>query len=101
MEPVLITVSVALVLIFLIILAGPVQSARLARKYARFRAEHQAEHDAIDAQFNHKDVELDGINWHYVDHGPRDGTAILLLHGMPEAINNFMERSKTWKRECA
>jgi pimeloyl-ACP methyl ester carboxylesterase len=84
MDPVLIIISVAAIIFILVVLAGPVQSARLAKKYARFRAEHQAEHDAIDAQFNHKDLQLDGINWHYVDHGPRDGTAILLLHGMPE-----------------
>jgi pimeloyl-ACP methyl ester carboxylesterase len=81
----LIIIIVAAVIILFVILAGPVQSARLARKYARFRAEHQSEHDAIDAQFNHNQVLIDGINWHYVEQGPRDSPVILFLHGMPES----------------
>jgi pimeloyl-ACP methyl ester carboxylesterase len=84
MNPVLIIITAAAVIILFVIIAGPVQSARLAKRYAKFRAEHQAEHDAVDAQFNHNDVQLDGINWHYVDYGAKDGPAVLFLHGLPE-----------------
>ena len=84
MSPLLTAIVVAAVVILLLVLAGPVQSARLARKHARFRAEHQAEHDAIDAMFRHHDVQLGGINWHYIEQGPQDGPALLLLHGLPE-----------------
>jgi pimeloyl-ACP methyl ester carboxylesterase len=63
---------------------APLRAQRLAAKYAKFRAEHQAEHDAIDARFNQKDTVVNGIQWHYVDEGNPDGTAILFLHGLPE-----------------
>jgi pimeloyl-ACP methyl ester carboxylesterase len=79
----IISIVAVLVLLFFI-LAGPVQTVRLAGRYAKFRAEHQAEHDAVDSLFNQRDVQLQGINWHYIDHGPEDGPVVLLLHGMPE-----------------
>lgn len=50
----------------------------------KFRAEFQPTHDAIDAQFNHKEQVVNGIQWHYVDEGARDGRVILFLHGLPE-----------------
>ena len=85
MTQALIVVGIVIaVLALLIIFIGPVQGALLARKYAKFRQNHQAEHDAIDAQFNHNDIQVDGTNWHFVDYGPRDGPVILLLHGLPE-----------------
>ena len=43
---------------------APLRAKRLATQYARFRAEHQAEHDAIDAQFNQQDRVVNGLNWH-------------------------------------
>lgn len=62
----------------------PLRSARLKRRYTEFQKEHQAEHDAIDAHFNHYDALVGGLKWHYVDQGPRDGQAVLFLHGLPE-----------------
>jgi epoxide hydrolase 4 len=64
---------------------APVRAQRLAKKYEQFRAEHQAEHDRIDAQFNHQDRVVNGLQWHYVDEGARDGKVILFLHGLPES----------------
>ena len=84
MDPISIIIIAAAVIVLFVILAGPVQMARLSSRHAKFRAEHQAEHDAVDSLFNQKDVQLEGINWHYVDHGPNDGQAVLFLHGMPE-----------------
>jgi epoxide hydrolase 4 len=84
MDPISIIIIAAAVIGLFVIMAGPVQSARLSRRYAKFRAEHQAEHDAVDSLFNQQDVRLEGINWHYIDHGTKDGPAVLFLHGMPE-----------------
>jgi epoxide hydrolase 4 len=80
----IISVVVA-VLLLLMVMAGPVRSRRLAKKYERFRAEHQQEHDKIDAGFTHRDVEVNGIQWHYVEQGPADGPVLLLMHGLPES----------------
>ncbi len=77
-------IIIAAAIILFLILAGPVQSARLERKHFKFRQEHQAEHNAVDVQFNHRDAQLGGINWHYVEYGPPDGPAVLFLHGLPE-----------------
>jgi len=63
---------------------APLRAHNLALKYAQFRAEHQADHDAIDSRFNHHDTVVNGIQWHYVDQGDPNGTAILFLHGLPE-----------------
>jgi hypothetical protein len=111
---------------FLIVLAGigmllaafvfiyaPLRSKRLSSRYARFRAEYQSTHDALDAQFNQQDRVVNGLSWHYVDQGNSNGTAILFLHGLPEgwyswskfdnfdqsaqvaaAINRFVRASK-------
>lgn len=67
-----------------ILLAGPVTDTRLRKRYAAFRKEHQAEHDRLDAKFQHRDVEVSGLKWHYVEQGPADGLAVILLHGLPE-----------------
>jgi hypothetical protein len=56
-----------------IVALTPFRSRRLAKKYSGFREEHQAGHDAIYSHFNHCDALVDGIGWHYVDGGPRDG----------------------------
>ncbi|MGW2743942.1 alpha/beta fold hydrolase [Streptomyces sp. NPDC001450] len=61
------------------------RAQRLAKKYEQYRVEHRAEHDRIDAQFNHQDRIVNGLNWHYVDEGARDGEVILFLHGLPES----------------
>ncbi len=65
----MIIIIVAAVIILLVIVAGPLRSMRMARKYARFRAEQQVEHDKIDARFVHHEVEVNGIKWHYVEQG--------------------------------
>jgi pimeloyl-ACP methyl ester carboxylesterase len=68
-----------------IITTAPFRSHSLAKKYARFREDHRADHDASDVGFNHCDATVDGIRWHYVDQGPRDGSVVLFLHGLPES----------------
>ena len=85
MNTLLIIIIAAAVIILFIILAGPVRSKRVARKYVRFRAEHQAEHDKIDAKFTQHEIEINGLKWHYVEQGPADGPVLLLLHGLPES----------------
>jgi epoxide hydrolase 4 len=72
-----------LVVVFFWVYA-PIRAKRLTDKYAHFRAEFQATHDAIDAQFNHQDRTVNGIKWHYVDEGNPSGQVILFLHGLPE-----------------
>jgi pimeloyl-ACP methyl ester carboxylesterase len=58
---------------------------RLEEKNRLFRESFQATHDAIDAEFNHKDLVVDGINWHYVEQGPAEGPVVLFMHGFPES----------------
>lgn len=36
-----------------------------------------------DFPFSPNYIELDGLRFHYVDEGPRDGSVVLLLHGEP------------------
>lgn len=57
---------------------------RLEAKYNAFRIDFQEEHDKIDALFHHYDTIVDGIQWHYVDEGPKDAPAVLFMHGFPE-----------------
>lgn len=68
-----------------IVLLAPVRATGLVKKYSRFREEHRADHNVIDSGFNHCDAIVNGIRWHYVDQGPRDGPVILFLHGLPES----------------
>ncbi|RPJ63373.1 MAG: alpha/beta fold hydrolase, partial [Dehalococcoidia bacterium] len=78
-------IATILAVILLIILGlGPIRSAVMDDYYAKFRAEHQAEHDAIDAKFNQSDVTVNGLSWHYVEQGPKEGPVVLFLHGLPE-----------------
>jgi len=63
---------------------APIRARRLQRETARFRGEFRATAEAIDARFNHQDKVVNGIKWHYVDEGPRDGDIVLFLHGLPE-----------------
>jgi pimeloyl-ACP methyl ester carboxylesterase len=62
----------------------PYRASWLDAKYARFRSDFQEAHDAIDAKFNHQDRVVNGIHWHYVDEGARDGGFVLFMHGLPE-----------------
>ena len=63
---------------------APIRAKNLTAQYEQFRAEHQAEHDGIDAQFNQHDTVVNGLKWHYVEAGNPNGTVILFLHGLPE-----------------
>lgn len=47
-------------------------------------SEMQKMHDNIDKQFSHRQLQASGVNWHYVESGNPFGTAILLVHGLPE-----------------
>lgn len=76
--------SLALLLVLFVWGYAPLRARNLAVKYEQFRAEFQSTHDAIDAQFNHHDVVVNGIQWHYVDEGNPQGEVILFLHGLPE-----------------
>jgi epoxide hydrolase 4 len=85
MKKTFVIIGAGVAAILLIILGlGPVRTALLDNYYAKFRAEHLAEHDAIDAHFNQSDVTVNGMKWHYVETGPQDGPAVLFLHGLPE-----------------
>lgn len=79
-----VVVGVGLLLALFVWVYSPLRARNLAAKYEQFRTEHEAEHDAIDAQFNQKDMVVNGIQWHYVDEGTPTGTVILFLHGLPE-----------------
>jgi pimeloyl-ACP methyl ester carboxylesterase len=74
----------ALLLAAYVWIYAPIRARNLAAQYEQFRAEHQAEHDAIDAQFNQHDTVVNGLKWHYVEAGNPGGTVILFLHGLPE-----------------
>ena len=63
---------------------APLRARSLAERYVQFRTDFQPTHDAIDAEFNHQDATVNGIQWHYVDEGNPDGEVILFLHGLPE-----------------
>ena len=79
-----------IVLAVVVLVAGfvwiyaPLRARQLDARYTAFRADFQAEHDAIDAGFNQQDRVVNGIKWHYVDEGARDGQVVLFLHGLPE-----------------
>jgi epoxide hydrolase 4 len=84
-----ITAAIAAAILLIILGLGPVRRAVLVDYYTKFRAEHQAEHDAVDAQFNQLDVNVNGLAWHYVEAGPKDGPVILFLHGLPEGWSSW------------
>ena len=74
----------ALLLAAFVWIYAPIRARNLAAQYEQFRAEHQAEHDTIDTQFNQHDTVVNGLKWHYVEAGNPNGTVILFLHGLPE-----------------
>jgi pimeloyl-ACP methyl ester carboxylesterase len=76
--------SIGLLMAAFIWIYTPLRVRRLEEKYTRFRAETQAAHDAVDAQFHQKDLFVNGLQWHYVDEGNPNGAVILFLHGLPE-----------------
>jgi len=80
----IILAGLALLLALFVWVYAPIRARNLAAQYEQFRAEFQPIHDAIDAQFNHQDAVVNGIQWHYVDEGNPQGEVILFLHGLPE-----------------
>ena len=76
--------GICLMTVIFIWVYAPIRAKRLDEKYDQFRADFQSTHDEIDSQSNHQDKLVNGIQWHYVDEGARDGEVILFLHGLPE-----------------
>jgi epoxide hydrolase 4 len=76
--------AIALIVAAFVWIVAPLRARRLDQRYARFRAEHQAEHDAIDAGFQHEEREVNGLQWHWVEAGSPEGPLVLFLHGLPE-----------------
>jgi pimeloyl-ACP methyl ester carboxylesterase len=59
--------------------------AALSEKYAAFRDQDKAAHDAANAAFSHKFLAVGTVRWHYVEEGDPAGPTVLLLHGFPES----------------
>jgi epoxide hydrolase 4 len=59
--------------------------AAIGAKYEGFREQNKAAHDAADAAFLHKYLQVGTVRWHYVEAGDPKGTPVLLLHGLPES----------------
>ncbi len=76
--------GIALLLAAFVWVYAPIRANNLAAQYEQFRAQHQAEHDAIDTQFNQHDTVVNGLKWHYVEQGNPNGKVILFMHGLPE-----------------
>lgn len=70
-------------LLFILIIE-PVRKKSLRKKYDKFREDNQIVHDKIDSEYSHRHVEVNGLRWHYVEYGSKDGPVILFLHGFPE-----------------
>jgi pimeloyl-ACP methyl ester carboxylesterase len=70
---------------------APIRARNLAAKYQQFRTDFQPTHDAIDAKFNHKEVVVNGLRWHYIEEGNPNGTVILFMHGLPEGWYSWSE----------
>jgi len=62
----------------------PTRAKSLEKRASDFMREFKPQAEAIDAKFNHKDTIVNGIKWHYVDEGPKNGRVILFMHGLPE-----------------
>lgn len=80
----IVLVAAAVAVAFLVWIYAPLRAKRLAVKYQQFRAAFESQHQAIDAQFQQRDLVVGGIGWHYVDEGSAHGKPILFLHGLPE-----------------
>ena len=83
--------GIALLIAAFVWVYAPIRARNLAAQSEQFRAEHQSEHDAIDAQFSQHDTVVNGLKWHYVEAGNPNGTAILFMHGLPEGWYSWSE----------
>jgi pimeloyl-ACP methyl ester carboxylesterase len=63
---------------------APQRTGRLAAKASMYMDQFRPKAEEIDSKFNHRDMVVNGIKWHYVDEGPRDGKVVLFMHGLPE-----------------
>lgn len=59
--------------------------AAISAKYASFREQNKAAHEAAGAAFNHKYLQVGMVHWHYVEAGDAGGPTVVLLHGLPES----------------
>lgn len=59
--------------------------AALRAKYESFREKNKAAHEAADAPFSHKYLQVGTVRWHYVEAGNPSGPTVLMLHGLPES----------------
>jgi len=59
--------------------------AVIRAKYESFREQNKAAHDAADAAFSHKYLQVGTVRWHYVEAGNPSGPTVLMLHGLPES----------------
>ena len=68
--------GIGLLIAGFVLIYAPIRVKNLAAQYEQFRAEHQSEHDAVDALFNQHDTVVNGIQWHYVEQGNPNGKVI-------------------------
>jgi pimeloyl-ACP methyl ester carboxylesterase len=87
--PVIFMVTLGLLLTVFVWVYAPLRTKRLSKKYAKFRADFQSKHYAIDTQFNHQELVVKGIQWHYLDEGNPDGQVVLFLHGLSEGCYSW------------
>jgi epoxide hydrolase 4 len=59
--------------------------AAVEAKHGKFGAEGKAAHDAVDAAFTQRFLQVGTVRWHYVEAGNPSGPTVLLLHGLPES----------------
>ena len=76
MRPVICTIVFSIVLFSMSALADEISPGIFRTPDTRFD-------NLPDFPFTPNYIELDGLRFHYVDEGPRDGAAVLLLHGEP------------------
>ncbi len=62
---------------------APLRDKRLEVKNAKFIADFRAKAKEIDSKFNHQDIVVNGIKWHYVDQGSKEGTVFSFCMGFP------------------
>jgi pimeloyl-ACP methyl ester carboxylesterase len=59
--------------------------AAIDAKNAAFREQNKPSHEAADAVWIHKYLQVGTVRWHYVEAGSSAGPTVLLLHGLPES----------------
>jgi pimeloyl-ACP methyl ester carboxylesterase len=57
----------------------------LEAKYAAFRAQDKAVHEAAASGFSQRDLQVGTVRWHFVEAGDPSGPTVLMLHRLPES----------------